>query len=484
MKTLFFCVYYTALIFSAIYGLHRLILAVITLFVGSSDPRPLRQWDRLPRVTVQLPVYNEELVIERLLNAVGNLDYPRQLFQIQILDDSTDGTTEIARKVMDTLRSRDLDVELIRRQDRRGYKAGALAEGLKTAKGEYVAIFDADFLPPSDFLLRMIHHFTDPAVGMVQMRWGHDNAGDSFLTRLQSMLIDGHFVVDQVARYSTGRFFNFNGSAGIWRRDTIDSAGGWHSDTLSEDLDLSYRAQMKGWRFVFLSEKEVVQELPRTMIDFKSQQFRWAKGSLEVARKLLRTIWKAPLPLKLKVEATFHLTNNLGYALIVFLSLATLPAICMRLNYDWRRSLMLDLPLFLIGLGSVALYFIVVQKKLYPNWLSRIGYLPFFMGAIAGLSFVHLKAIWEVVRKKKTPFIRTPKYGKNFSEINLHKPAHALRDPMVLGELLMGCYITLTIVYAFKEHLFGAVPFMIIMGSGFFYVAFHSIFRSSPEKAG
>ncbi len=482
---LFFFMYYAALIFSAVYGLHRLLLAVMTLFAGSADPRPKGQWDALPSVTVQLPVYNEESVIERLLVAVGNLDYPRHLFQIQVLDDSTDGTTELASGKIEELRLKGIDVELLRRKDRKGYKAGALAEGLKTAKGEYVAIFDADFLPPSDFLLRMIHYFTDPAIGMVQMRWGHDNAGDSLLTRLQSMLIDGHFVVDQVARYSTGRFFNFNGSAGIWRRKAIDDSGGWHADTLSEDLDLSYRAQMKGWRFIFLSEKEVAQELPRTMLDFKSQQFRWAKGSLEVARKLLWTIWKARLPLKLKIEATFHLTNNLGYALVVFLSLATLPAICMHLSYDWRRSLMLDLPLFVIGLGSVALYFVVVQKRLYRDWIFRIGYLPFFMGAIAGLSFVHLKAIWEVIWKKKTPFIRTPKHGKNFpGGSGIPRFSRRFRDPMVIGELLMGCYITVTIVYAFKEHLFGAVPFMTIMGVGFFYVAFHSLFRLNPGKAG
>lgn len=457
-------------------------LAVITLRTKSRDPVPDRKWEHLPKVTVQLPVYNEECVIERLLDAVGNLDYPKECLQIQVLDDSTDDTTEIARRKAEELRAKGVDVELLHRTNRKGYKAGALAEGMATAKGTFIAIFDADFVPPFDFLSRTVHYFTEPGVGMVQMRWGHDNPKDSLLTRLQAMLIDGHFVVDQVARFVSGRFFNFNGSAGMWRREAIESAGGWHSDTLSEDLDLSYRAQMKGWRFIFLSEGEVVQELPRDMHAFKSQQFRWAKGSLEVARKLLREVWSASLPFKLKLEATFHLTNNLGYAVVVFLSITTLPAMCIRLSYDWKRSLILDLPLFIIGLGSVALYFVVVQRKLYKDWIVRLRFLPFFMGAIAGLSLVHLKAMWEVILSKRTPFIRTPKQGKNSIKGVLSRGIAIPRDPMVIGEFLMGCYILATMVYAFAEGLYGALPFLLLMVMGFFYVAFQSMLCPASAK--
>src|SRR5882757_6581498 len=317
--------YLSVLIGLSAYGVHRYFIIYLFLKNRKREPVPDRQFEQLPKVTVQLPIFNEIYVVERLLRSVSELDYPRELLQIQVLDDSTDDTREIVSSCAEELRQRGFNVQRIHRVDRTGFKAGALAVGLEAADGEFVCILDADFVPQPDLLKRTIHFFTDPKIGMIQTRWGHLNRGYSLLTRMQAIFLDGHLLLEQTARSRSGRFFNFNGTAGLWRKSCIVNAGGWHYDTLTEDLDLSYRAQMAGWQFIYLPDVTVPAELPVDINGFKSQQHRWTKGSIQTCKKLLAAVWKAPLPLLIKLEATAHLTSNFGYLLLVFLCLLILP---------------------------------------------------------------------------------------------------------------------------------------------------------------
>jgi len=302
----------------AVYGLHRLVLIGRYYRYKSNPPTPKQVFDRLPPVTVQLPVYNEKEVVRRLVEQVVQLDYPNDLLEIQVLDDSTDETTSICEKVVGAYQAQGVNIHHITRSHRQGFKAGALAHGLECAQGEFVAIFDADFLPNPDFLKRAMHFFTDTQVGVVQLRWGYLNRTESLLTRGQAVLLDGHFVIEHTARDRSGCFFNFNGTAGIWRKSTIAEAGGWQGDTLTEDLDLSYRAQLSGAKFVYLLDDEVPSELPGEVDAFKSQQHRWTKGAIQVLRKLHRQIWTSPLPRRVKVEAFFHFTAHFCYPLLLF----------------------------------------------------------------------------------------------------------------------------------------------------------------------
>src|SRR3954471_15176382 len=294
--------YLSVLLGLSAYGIHR--YCIIYLFLKHRDKPmlPKSRFAELPVVTMQLPVFNEMYVVQRLLKSVSELDYPKEKLQIQVLDDSTDSTRELSAQSVGELQARGFDVELIHRTDRTGFKAGALETGLATAKGELIGILDADFVPQPDFLRRTIHHFTDPAIGMLQTRWGHLNRRYSLLTRVQAMFLDGHLLLEQTARSRSGRFFNFNGTAGLWRKSCIIEAGGWQHDTLTEDLDLSYRAQLAGWRFVFLSHVVTPADLPLDMNAFKSQQHRCTKGSIQTCKKLLPTIWKSRLPLLIKLE--------------------------------------------------------------------------------------------------------------------------------------------------------------------------------------
>src|SRR6188474_3144847 len=318
--------YLSVLLGLSAYGIHRYFIIYLYLKNRKRPPVPVRYFEKLPKVTVQLPIFNEVYVAERLLRSVSELDYPQKLLQIQVLDDSTDETREITASCAEELRSRGFNVALIHRVDRTGFKAGALAIGLEAAEGEFVCILDADFVPQPDLLKRTIHFFTDPNIGMIQTRWGHLNRGYSLLTRVQAMFLDGHLLLEQTARSRSGRFFNFNGTAGLWRRSCIEDAGGWEHDTLTEDLDLSYRAQLKGWHFVFLADLVTPAELPVDMNGFKSQQHRWTKGSIQTCLKLLPAVWKADLPLLIKFEATAHLTSNFAYLLLFLLCALMHPA--------------------------------------------------------------------------------------------------------------------------------------------------------------
>jgi cellulose synthase/poly-beta-1,6-N-acetylglucosamine synthase-like glycosyltransferase len=332
-------VYVAILVVLSLYGGHRYALLARYLKTRKNGPKPMRVFSEaeLPGVVVQLPLFNERYVVEGLLDSVCALDYPRDRLQIQVLDDSTDETRAIAAEACAKWRARGLDVVFLHRDDRSGFKAGALENGLKSAKFDLVAIFDADFRPTPDFLRRSVHHFSDPNVAVVQGRWRHLNGDESVLTRVQSIMLDGHFLIEHPARNRTGRFFNFNGTGGIWRAAAIADSGGWHHETLTEDLDLSYRAQLRGWRFVYDPELDCPAELPVEMNAFKSQQHRWAKGSIQVMRKILWTVLRSDASFKVKVEAFFHLTGNLAYPLMFAMCVLTLPVLAGRARCSSSR---------------------------------------------------------------------------------------------------------------------------------------------------
>src|SRR5665213_1587257 len=358
--------YLGVLLILAFYGFHRSSLVWHYYRNRHRRPRPLGRFSELPAVTVQLPLFNEMYVVERLLDSVATIRYPRDRFQIQVLDDSTDETQEICQRKIAELAQRlpELDIEYIHRTDRSGFKAGALQNGLHTAKGEFILIFDADFLPLPDILERAIDHFSDPKVAVVQCRWEHVNRDFSALTEVQALMLDGHFIMEHAGRNWSGRFFNFNGTAGLWRRAAIADAGDWQHDTLTEDMDLSYRAQLRGWKFVYLPEIAAPAELPVEMSAFKSQQFRWAKGSVQVAIKLLSTILRSNATFAQKSEAFFHLTNNLAYPLLWLLSILLLPNLALRTHHGWREVLMIDLPLFFGTTLSVASFYLASQREI------------------------------------------------------------------------------------------------------------------------
>jgi cellulose synthase/poly-beta-1,6-N-acetylglucosamine synthase-like glycosyltransferase len=365
----------------AFYGIHRSALLWTYLRHRRERTAPSVRFleSELPRVTVQLPMFNEMLVAERLIDAAARIDYPRERLEIQVLDDSIDATARVAKARCEALRRAGVDIHYVRRSDRRGYKAGALEEGLRHAKGEFVLVFDADFVPHPSAARDLVHFFADPTVGMVQARWGHLNREHSLLTRCQAMLLDGHFVIEHTARNRSGKFFNFNGTAGMWRRSTIEDAGGWEHDTITEDMDLSYRAQLAGWRFVYLPSVCVPAELPCDMTSFKSQQYRWAKGSVQTARKLLGRIVRAPIAPKVKREAFFHLTNNLAYVFLLVLAALQLPNMVIRRQMENPTLLLLDVPLFWATCGSVGAFYVVAHGDLYGSRWQAIKRLPAMM---------------------------------------------------------------------------------------------------------
>ncbi len=303
------------------------------------------------------------------------------------------------------------DIVHIHRTDRSGFKAGALENGLKTANGEFVAIFDADFTPPADWMMKVIHHFTDPGIGMVQTRWTHMNRNYSFLTEVEAILLDGHFVLEHGARSRAGVFFNFNGTAGMWRRKAIDDAGGWEHDTLTEDTDLSYRSQLAGWKFRYLQDVECPAELPIEMTAFKTQQARWAKGLIQCAKKDLPKLLRADVSGREKREAWYHLTANISYPLMIVLSVLLLPAMVIRFYQGWFQMLYIDIPLFLASTFSISSFYLVSQKELFPgNWYRTFLFLPFLMALGIGLTLTNSKAVIEALIGKQTAFARTPKY--------------------------------------------------------------------------
>ena len=378
--------YFATLSVLAIYGVHRYYLVYLYFKNRHRTARPAPAPENLPKIAVQLPIYNEKYVVERLIDSVCRLDYPRHLLHIQVLDDSTDETAQLAANRVRHHAQRGVSIEHLRRVNREGFKAGALQYGLERTDANLLAVFDADFVPHPDSLRRMAPFFADPAVGMVQLRWDHLNRDYSLLTKAQAVLLDGHFLLESETRCRSGRFFNFNGTAGMWRRRAIEDAGGWQHDTLTEDLDLSYRAQLEGWKFVFLPNATAPAEVPVDMNSFKSQQFRWAKGSMQTAVKLLPRILLGRLPLRVKTEAFFHLSANLAYPLMVVLGILTLPVLLIRMGQGGFRSPALDLFLFAAATFSVSSFYFIAQKEACSDWRRRVLHLPVAMGLGIGLS--------------------------------------------------------------------------------------------------
>jgi len=470
--------YFGSLLVMSLFGLHRWYLVWLYWRNRDRRPQPAGRFDTLPHLTVQLPMYNEMYVAERLIDAVALLDYPRDRFEIQVLDDSTDETTAVCAEVVARKRAEGIDIVHLHREDRDGFKAGALEAGLRVAKGELIAVFDADFLPPSDFAQRTVPYFTDPEIGMVQTRWGHLNADHSALTRVQSMFLDGHFVIEQTARNRSGRFFNFNGTAGVWRRRSIEDAGGWQHDTLTEDLDLSYRAQIRGWKFLFLDEQVTPAELPLEISAFKSQQHRWAKGSIQTARKLLPRLLASDLPFKVKLESVCHLTANIGYLLMVVLALLLVPSIWLRHDIAPWMFASIDLPIFTLSTASVVAFYVIAHRRALGSWIGGVRWVPFMMAVGIGLSINNARAVLEALLGRTSEFRRTPKYNLSAGE-KLSTRRYRVkvnRDTWV--ELILALHFTVAIFATAWAGFWGAIPFLLLFGVGYGYTSLAALVQA------
>lgn len=485
--------YFVVLVCLSLFGLHRCYL----VYLYTKHRRPVvgevgeevvlceksTRCQEVPFVTVQLPVYNEKYVVDRLVNAIADLKYPRDCFEVQVLDDSTDETQEIARNAVGRASLLGLDIHYLHRKNREGFKAGALADGLTKARGELIAIFDADFVPPPEFLSRIVVPFCDPKVGMVQGRWGHLNRDYSLLTRVQAMFLDAHFILEHGARNRGGLFFNFNGTAGVWRREAIESAGGWQHDTLTEDLDLSYRAQLAGWRFVFLQDLVAPAEVPVEMTGFKTQQHRWARGSIQTGFKLLPKLLRARIPRRVKLEAFFHLTANLNHPLMLILSLVMVPALVVRNMNAVPSVLLIDVPLFCAATLSIVNFYAVSQRVVRNDWVAQMRYIPAAMAIGIGLSVNNTLAVLGAWMGRKTPFRRTPKYGvirqgdewltKGYRQVAVAQPVF---------EVGLGLYFTAGIIYAVSHGLLITLPFLILFQSGFLYTGLKSLLQQVSKR--
>ncbi|MYC95455.1 MAG: glycosyltransferase [Caldilineaceae bacterium SB0661_bin_32] len=425
-----------------------------------------------PAVTVQLPVYNEVHVVGRLIDACAKFDYPPNRLQIQVLDDSTDGTTSIAENRAAFWRRRGADVQVLHRNERCGYKAGALREGLSKAAGEFIAVFDADFAPQPDFLRRTLPTFLKESakeIGFVQTRWTHLNGEFSALTMPQALALDGHFVVEQAARHSVGLPFGFNGSAGVWRRACIEdpSVGGWQDDTLCEDLDLSYRAQLAGWRGAYLNGVEAPAELPPQLLAFKRQQFRWAKGSVATLRKLAASVLQGGWSTIMRTAAFVHLGGYLIHPLLLLLLLVSPLLMLLGSQPYWPLAY-----LGLVGVGPPALY-ALAQRRLHPqDWLRRWAHLPLLMLLGMGLSLSNSVAAWQALFGRGGTFLRTPKFRVEGGSTAWHRSGYALDlEPLVAAEFFLAVYGAIGCYLAAMHGQWWNLPFLAFYAGGYALVA-------------
>jgi cellulose synthase/poly-beta-1,6-N-acetylglucosamine synthase-like glycosyltransferase len=479
-------VYFAILGTLAVYGAYRIKQVIDFWRYRDFVPEPAGRYSEaeLPVITVQLPLFNELYVVERLLKAVTAFDYPREKLEIQVLDDSTDETTRVAEVVVAKYAEQGFDIHYIHRSDRTGFKAGALENGNKSAKGELLAIFDADFVPKPDCLRKLVDYFTDPMVGCAQMRWSHINGKYNLLTRLQTIMLDGHFVVEQTTRNRTGGFFNFNGTAGIWRRNAIEMSGGWQHDTLTEDTDLSFRAQLMGWKFVYLLDEEAPAEIPVEINAFKAQQRRWAKGVMQVGLKLYPRIWLAPLPFRVKLEMFFRLTGNISYPLMIVASFLQFPLLLVRYNQPFYHLMVLDLPLLFFSSISVVLFYGSAVWYLDEKRAPRLLHLPLVMGLGIGLAFSNARAVLEALLGVKSEFVRTPKYRVEDADDATwkRKKYKRKRGLLPLLELSFAIYFLLAITYSARLHMWGTIPFLLLFFFGFGYMGLMSLLQTASGK--
>jgi cellulose synthase/poly-beta-1,6-N-acetylglucosamine synthase-like glycosyltransferase len=464
--------YFTILLILSVYGIHRYD-TIRTYFKlrKNATGEPVKRFEQLPPVTIQLPLYNERYVVERLIEETVKMDYPKDLLQIQVLDDSTDDTAPFAEALVERYKNMGYPIEYHHRDNRHGYKAGALQAGLETAIGDFVAVFDADFCPPPEFLLKTIHHFADPKVGVVQTRWSYLNRDYNFLTEVEAMLLDGHFILEHGARSRAGYFFNFNGTAGILRKSMIDDAGGWQHDTLTEDSDLSYRAQLKGWRFVYMPCLDCPSELPVQMHGFQVQQSRWAKGLTQVAKKLLPAILKSDMTKRQKAEAVLHLTPNISYPLMIVISALILPVMIVRFYMGVWEMMLIDLPLIAASFWSISLFYVVAQRELYPkNWKRSVLMLPMLMAVGVGLTIINTRAVLEALFGVQTAFARTPKYNIGGLQMNLENKKYRRRSGWLpYAELAVGTYFAVMVAFAIDTLNFAAIPFLLLFVCGYWW---------------
>jgi len=460
------------------YGLHRFWM-IVTYYRYKNHPvRPLARLTELPVVTVQLPLYNEIYVVERLIRAVAELEYPRDKLEIQVLDDSTDDTRDVVARLVDELVGQGFDIQHLHRTERSGFKAGALQYGLERSRGEFVAIFDADFVPPPAILTQTLDYFSDPEVGMIQTRWGHINRGYNLLTRVQALLLDGHLLIEQTARNRSGRFFNFNGTAGVWRKSSIIDAGGWQHDTLTEDLDLSYRAQLKGWKFVFVPDVVTPAELPVDMNAFKAQQHRWAKGAIQTCRKLLPEIMRSSLPLKIRFEAAFHLTSNFAYLLLALLAILVQPNPADS-GFHWKSIMAVDVPIFCMASLSIFVFYGAVLLELKKAWYKIPVYIPLLIATGIGLCLNNARAVVEALLCRESEFTRTPKYGICTKQQNRSgKRYEASWNWLAVLELALSGYYAYFILFALRHQLWVSLPFFFLFFLGFGYAGVVSVFQT------
>ncbi len=471
--------YAAGLLALAFFGLHKYFLLYLFFKHRRRQAPPPPEPAVWPRVTVQLPIYNEKYVVERLIEAVCRLDYPRDRLEIQVLDDSTDETLEVAAVAVARARAQGWQIEHLRRNDRTGYKAGALQFGLLRARGDLLAVFDADFVPAPDFLRAIVPQFHDPEIGMVQARWGHINRDYSLLTRVQAIFLDGHFLIEHTARSRSGRFFNFNGTAGVWRREAIFSAGGWQYDTITEDLDLSYRAQLAGWRFVFLPDVVAPGELPVEISAYKTQQHRWAKGSVETARKLLPGILRSDLPWKVRLEAAVHLCSNFSYLLMAIPAMLLLPALQVQFALGWKWMLYGYIAMFFSSSLSVMIYYDVAERHAVGRRRGRWRYLPFLMALGIGMSLNNAKAVVEALFKRRGEFKRTPKYRIEHRRDDWRTRSYRSSSTLLpFLEIGMGLYFTAGLVYFLLRGAYFSLPFFVLFQFGFFYMGIGSLVQA------
>ena len=460
----------------SIYGVHR--LALIALYFWHRDraavPTIKIDDNEVPQVLVQLPIFNERHVAERLIDSIAALNWPREKMLVQVLDDSTDSSSRIIELACDRHQAAGLRIEHIRRSSREGFKAGALANGLSadSTKTPLVAIFDADCLPRADFLKRTVPAIlARPEIAMVQSRWEHLNRNEKLITKLQAILLDGHFVIEHSARFRSGRFFNFNGTAGLWRREAIEAGGGWRGDTLCEDLDLSYRTQLAGWDFVYLQDLGEPSELPAEVCGFKTQQHRWAKGSIQTAVKLLPSIWASPIGMARKVEATFHLAANLAYPLMALLLLLLPLSLTTRMQLGSQWGLLIDLPIFICATINLVIFYAVAEVELRDGrWQRRLHLIPFVLALGAGLTINNSRAVWQALSGVRSPVVRTPKAGDASSHGYSRSAGY-----QAWCEFAFALYYLGAIAVAAAHSLWHALPFLALFTVGFGYVGIASL---------